>query len=87
MQGEIKHLYKGFGFISSKLVLENGGIFVSKARNLVLAGGGKVTNLFYLQISLSGLFSSTILNLKPLKSFTKHKQPSSYMHFHCDLLL
>ena len=43
MQGEIKHLYRGFAFISSKLVLENGGIFVSKTKNLVLAGGGKVS--------------------------------------------
>ena len=42
MQGEIKHLYRGFAFISSKLVLENGGVFVSKTKNLVLAGGGKV---------------------------------------------
>ena len=45
MQGEIKHLYRGFAFISSKLVMENGGVFVAKAKNLVLAGGGKVTNL------------------------------------------
>jgi len=41
LQGEIKHLYRGFAFISSKLVMENGGIFVAKAKNLVLAGGGK----------------------------------------------
>ena len=45
LQGEIKHLYRGFAFISSKLVMENGGIFVAKAKNLVLAGGGKASHV------------------------------------------
>ncbi|XP_057297763.1 transcription elongation factor SPT5-like [Hydractinia symbiolongicarpus] len=46
LQGEIKHLYRGHAFIQSKMMLENGGIFVVKGRSLVLAGGGKsVSNM------------------------------------------
>jgi len=42
LQGEIKHLYRSFAFLSSKMVIENGGMIVCKAKQLVLAGGGKV---------------------------------------------
>ena len=42
MQGEIKHLYRSFAFLSSKMVIENGGMLVCKTKQLVLAGGGKV---------------------------------------------
>ena len=42
LQGEIKHLYRSFAFLSSKMVIENGGILVCKTKHLVLAGGGKV---------------------------------------------
>lgn len=38
-QGEIKHLYRNFAFLHSRMMLENGGIFVCKCRHLVLAGG------------------------------------------------
>jgi len=38
-QGQIKHLYRHFVFIYSRTLTENGGLFVSKARNLLLAGG------------------------------------------------
>lgn len=37
-QGEIKHVYRGFAFLHSRMMLENGGIFVCKTRHLVLAG-------------------------------------------------
>ena len=40
-QGEIRHLYRGYAFIHSRLLLENGGIFVCKTRNLQLAGGSR----------------------------------------------
>lgn len=40
-QGEIKHLFRNFAFVHSRLLMENGGIFVCKARNLVLAGGSR----------------------------------------------
>ena len=43
-QGEIKHLYRNSAFLYSKMMLENGGIFVCKTRHLVLAGGGKASN-------------------------------------------
>jgi len=38
-QGQIKHLYRHFVFIFSRVLTENGGFFVCKARNLLLAGG------------------------------------------------
>ncbi|CAF1016317.1 unnamed protein product [Rotaria sp. Silwood1] len=38
-QGQIKHLYRHFIFIFCRTLTENGGIFVRKARNLLLAGG------------------------------------------------
>jgi transcription elongation factor SPT5 len=38
-QGQIKHLYRGYAFVHSRMYTENGGIFVCKTRNLKLAGG------------------------------------------------
>lgn len=35
-QGEIKHLHHGTAFVYSRMVLENGGIFVCKTRHLLL---------------------------------------------------
>jgi len=43
-QGEIKHLYRNFGFLYSRLMTENGGIFVCKTRHLTLAGGSKTSS-------------------------------------------
>ena len=40
-QGEIKHLFRNFAFLHSRMMLENGGIFVCKCRHLVQAGGGR----------------------------------------------
>lgn len=40
-QGEIKHLFRNFAFLHSRMMMENGGIFVCKCRHLVLAGGSK----------------------------------------------
>ena len=41
-QGEIRHLYRNYAFIHSRMLLgESGGIFVCKSRNLVLAGGNR----------------------------------------------
>jgi len=40
-QGEIKHLFRNFAFLHSRMMLENGGIFVCKCRHLVLAGGSR----------------------------------------------
>ena len=45
-QGQIKHLYRHFVFIFSRTLTENGGLFVCKARNLLLAGGAsKVSSI------------------------------------------
>ena len=38
-QGEIKHLFRNYAFLHSRMMLDNGGIFVCKCRHLVLAGG------------------------------------------------
>merc|ERR1719187_1686241 len=40
-QGEVKHLFRDFAFLHSRMMLENGGIFVCKCRHLVLAGGSR----------------------------------------------
>ncbi|XP_041365560.1 transcription elongation factor SPT5-like [Gigantopelta aegis] len=40
-QGEIKHLYRSHAFLMSRLMTENGGYFVCRARHLVLAGGSR----------------------------------------------
>lgn len=45
-EGEIRHIFRGFAFLHCKKLVENGGMFVCKARHLVLAGGSKV-GLFY----------------------------------------
>ena len=37
-QGQIKHLFRNFAFLHSRMMLDNGGIFVCKCRHLVLAG-------------------------------------------------
>jgi transcription elongation factor SPT5 len=39
--GEIKHLYRSFAFLHSKIYIETGGIFVCKTRHLQLVGGNK----------------------------------------------
>src|SRR5262249_46304598 len=45
-QGQIKHLYRHFVFIFCRTLTENGGLFVCKARNLLLAGGtSKVSSI------------------------------------------
>ena len=40
-QGEIKHVFRNFAFLHSRMMMDNGGIFVCKCRHLVLAGAGK----------------------------------------------
>ncbi|XP_074659963.1 transcription elongation factor SPT5-like isoform X2 [Tubulanus polymorphus] len=40
-QGEIKHLYRHFAFLHSRMMTENGGVFVCKTRHVSLAGGSK----------------------------------------------
>lgn len=39
--GEIRHLYRSFAFLHSKMYVDNGGFFVCKTRHLQLAGGNK----------------------------------------------
>merc|ERR1711884_666859 len=39
-QGEIRHLFRNFAFLHSRMMMDNGGIFVCKCRHLVQAGGG-----------------------------------------------
>ena len=40
LQGEIKHLFRNYAFLHSRMMLDNGGIFVCKCRHLVLAVAG-----------------------------------------------
>ena len=38
--GEVRHLFRNFAFLFSRMMLDNGGIFVCKCRHLVAAGAG-----------------------------------------------
>jgi len=38
-QGEVRHIYRVYAFLYSRMCLENGGIFVCKTNHLELAGG------------------------------------------------
>ncbi|XP_071486255.1 transcription elongation factor SPT5-like [Diadema antillarum] len=40
-QGEVKHIYRNYAFLHSRLMTENGGIFVVRNRHIVLAGGSR----------------------------------------------
>ncbi|KAL7286586.1 hypothetical protein TKK_0019213 [Trichogramma kaykai] len=40
-QGEIKHLYRSFAFLHSKIYIDTGGMLVCKTRHLQLVGGSK----------------------------------------------
>lgn len=42
--GEIKHLYRNYVFLYSRMYLDNGGIFVCKTRHVQLAGGARHSN-------------------------------------------
>ncbi|XP_015380176.1 PREDICTED: transcription elongation factor SPT5-like isoform X2 [Diuraphis noxia] len=41
LHGEIKHLYRHFAFLYSRLMTDNGGIFVCRLRHIALAGNSK----------------------------------------------
>ncbi|CAI9740140.1 transcription elongation factor SPT5-like [Octopus vulgaris] len=43
-QGEIKHLYRSFAFLMSRMMTDNGGYFVCRTRHLTLAGGSRRSN-------------------------------------------
>lgn len=43
--GEVKHLYRNFAFLQSRMYLDNGGVFVCKTRHLQLAGGSKAPSV------------------------------------------
>lgn len=42
-EGEIKHIYRNFAFLYSKMYIENGGIFVTRTKYLELVGGTRAT--------------------------------------------
>ncbi|XP_077549814.1 transcription elongation factor subunit Spt5 [Haemaphysalis longicornis] len=42
-QGDVKHIFRNFAFLHSRMMLENGGIFVCKTRHLLLAGSTRQT--------------------------------------------
>ncbi|UYV79470.1 SUPT5H [Cordylochernes scorpioides] len=44
LQGEIKYIYHNFAFLHSRMMLENGGIFVCKTRHLLQAGSKTSNN-------------------------------------------
>lgn len=42
-QGEVRHIFKNYVFLYSRMCLENGGVFVVKSNHLEVAGGVKST--------------------------------------------
>jgi len=46
IQGEIRHLYRNYAFLHSRMVLENGGIFVCKTSDLKLSGSKRAINSY-----------------------------------------
>ncbi|KAK4336972.1 hypothetical protein RND71_043422 [Anisodus tanguticus] len=46
IQGEIRHLFRGYAFLYSRMVLENGGIFVCKTSDLKLSGSKRASNSY-----------------------------------------
>ncbi|CAG2162644.1 unnamed protein product [Oppiella nova] len=67
-QGEIKHLYRNAAFLYSRMMLENGGIFVCKTRHLILAGGSR-------PLSASGVMNTSAGYMSPRIQSPAH--PSS----------
>ena len=58
--GEIRNLYRNFAFLYSRMVIENGGIFVCKTRHLQLAGGNKANTSGSMSPMVSGFMSPRI---------------------------
>lgn len=55
-QGEVRHIFRNFVFLYSRMCLENGGIFVVKSNHLEVAGGSKTAgqqNFGYMSPRLS----------------------------------
>lgn len=50
-EGEIKHLYRNFAFLYSKVYINSGGIFVCKTRHLQLVGGLKSKKEIFTELS------------------------------------
>jgi transcription elongation factor SPT5 len=57
-QGEVRHIYRNFVFLYSRMCLENGGIFVVKSNHLEVAGGVKSVNVNVNQGFMSPRLSS-----------------------------
>ena len=57
--GEIRHLFRGYAFLYSRKVTQNGGMFVCHSRDLLLAGGTKVCTRIFRRpdFTLYSLFS------------------------------
>ena len=59
--GEIRHLYRSFAFLHSRLMTDNGGIFVCRTRNLVLAGGNRVSYIIQINQKNTKYIVSSVL--------------------------
>lgn len=79
--GVIKHLFRSFTFLHSRLVYENGGMFVSRSRDLLLAGGNR-PQLDKNPLLLGAKITSPRLHI-PLGSSSRNKKHgiSNQHHF------
>ncbi|KAG5307497.1 SPT5H factor, partial [Acromyrmex insinuator] len=66
--GEIKHLYRSFAFLHSKMFVDNGGIFVCKTRHLQLSGGNKATSINSMS-PVAGFMSPVAGFMSPVAGF------------------
>jgi transcription elongation factor SPT5 len=57
-QGQIKHVYRHFVFIFCRTLTENSGLFVCKARNLLLTGGQSKISSIPLSIPINAPYMS-----------------------------
>lgn len=58
-QGQIRHVFRSYIFLHSRLMTENGGMFVCRARHVVLAGGKRADST-QSSPGLSGMMSPRI---------------------------
>ena len=75
-QGQIKHIYRHFVFIFCRTLNENSGMFVAKARNLLLSGGiSKVSSNPSQQSSFNSL-NAPYMSPRVMASPSPHRNSS-----------
>ncbi|XP_001600437.1 transcription elongation factor SPT5-like [Nasonia vitripennis] len=77
-EGEIKHLYRNFAFLYSKVYIHSGGIFVCKTRHLQLVGGLKSKKELIAELTNYPFASPTRSDVSPQQEKGKARVHSSF---------